>query len=465
MSGPGEAGVAPPVLWAGRSGRAVAWVSSRSWSRELVLLIAIVLVGVALRGAWVAYAHPDPRDGRFDDTRFYDNFAVRIANWDGYIMPDERAEFQWAPGYAGGYPTAVWPPGYPAMLAVPYKLFGQEPAFGRALNVVAAAASITLVYLIGRRLFGYQAGLLAAGVFAVFPGPIYFSSVLLTESVFTALLLSLLWVLLVLKDRARAPSPWAALGVGLLLGAMALVRSEGVLLVLVALVFWRWLVPGWRDMALQAGLLLLGMALVVAPWTARNYVTMGGFVLTSSGGAHTFWAGHHDGIYQDEGLADIQAALDREREYEGAPYPERELRFEQDLLEEAIRYAVTHPGTEIKNLGLKAYHLFSDDSSGLDWIQIRPTIPTEDATFFSRLADSFYYLVLGCAVLAIVLDSRWRSGRGALLLLTVGVWVGTHLLFLPNPRYHVPLAPIMSLAAAGGAVLVYQRLLAGRPRP
>jgi 4-amino-4-deoxy-L-arabinose transferase-like glycosyltransferase len=458
MSAPVEAGTSVPALVSNETARAAPWPPARWWSWEMALVAGVILLGVALRVSWISYAHPDPRDGRFDDTRFYDNFAMRIANWEGYIMPDEPAELQWAPGYAGGYPTAVWPPGYPAILAVPYKLFGHDPAYGRVLNVVAAGVSIALVYAIGRRLFSPQVGLIAAALLAVFPGQIYFASLIVTESVFTALLLALVWVLVVITDGPRPPPLRAAVGVGLLLGAMALVRSEGVMLVLVAVVFWRLLVPSWRAMAPHIGLLLLGTALVVAPWTVRNYVTMGGFVPISSGGSHTFWAGHHANIYADNFLGDIAAALAREREYEELPYPERELRFERDLLDEALRYAFTHPGTELKNLRLKAYYLFRDDSSALDWIQTRPTIPKGDVRIFSALANGFYYLVLLLAVLGVALDRRWRDRRHVLLFLVMGVWVATHLLFLPNPRYHAPLAPIISLAAACGAVALYERL-------
>ncbi|MEX1255204.1 MAG: glycosyltransferase family 39 protein [Dehalococcoidia bacterium] len=458
MTAPGEAGASIGAFANGETARAAPWAPARWWSREMAMVAAIVLLGVALRVLWISYAQPDPSDGRFDDSRFYDNFASRIANWEGYIMPDEPAELQWAPGYAGGYPTAVWPPGYPALLAVPYKLFGHDPAYGRFINVAAAGVSIALVYAIGQRLFSRQVGLIAAALLAVFPGQIFFASLIVTESVFTTLLLALVWVLVVLNDGPRPPPVLAAAGVGLLLGAMALVRSEGVMLVLVALAFWRLLVPSWRAMAPHAGLLLLGTALVVAPWTVRNYVTMDGFVLTSSGGSHTFWAGHHADIYADGGLADIRAALEREREYEELPYPERELRFEQDLLEEALRYAVSHPGIELRNLGLKAYYLFRDDASALDWVQIKPVIPKDDVTVLAGVANGVYYVVLLLAVLGLALDRRWRDRRHVLLLLTMAVWVATHLLFLPNPRYHAPLIPIISLAAACGAVAMYERL-------
>jgi 4-amino-4-deoxy-L-arabinose transferase-like glycosyltransferase len=458
MSRPAEGGASTPAIAGAGTAGVTSWSPARWWSAEIALIAGIVLLGVALRVVWIAYAHPDPGDGRFDDSRFYDNFASRIANWEGYIMPDERAELQWAPGYSGGYPTAVWPPGYPALVAVPYRLFGHDPAFARAINVIAAGVSIVLVYAIGRRLFSPQVGLVAAALLAVFPGQIYFASLMVTETVFTALLLALIWVLVLVTDGPRPPPLVAAVGVGVLLGAMALVRSEGVMLVLVALVFWRLLVPGWRAWSPYAGLLLVGAAVVILPWTVRNYVTMGGFVLTSSGGAHTFWAGHHDGIYEEQGLADIRAALEREREYEDLPYPERELEFENDLLDEALRYAVNHPITELANLRLKAFYLFRDDASGLDWIQVRPTIPEDDQQIFAWIANGFYYGVLLYALLGLVLDRRWRDRRHVLLLLVFCVWVATHLLFLPNPRYHAPLTPILALTAATGMVAVYQRL-------
>lgn len=425
---------------------------------EWVLLSVIVLLGVGLRIGWVMYAHPDPLDGRFDDTRFYHHLAVRIVDWDGYRLPETAATLEWAPGYSDGHATALWPPGYPAILAVPYKLFGKDPDWGRGLNVAAAAASIALIYLIGRQVFNRRAGMTAALLLAVLPGHIYFTGLLLTEIVFTMLFLAILWLLIRLKDRGRPPPLWAALLAGTAIGATALVRSEAILLVLVALVFWRSLVPSWRVLMPQASLVLVGTMLVMMPWTVRNYVTMDAFVPTSSGGGHTFFFGHRATAHDITDFDNIVAFVSRATEYEHLPYPEREIKFEQDVLREGFEYAATHPLTELSRLRLKALNLFRNDSAGLQWIQTLPTIPQEDVSILSKAADSMYFAVLAGAALATPLWWSFRDPLKLLLVLAGASWIGTHLLFAPDPRYHVPLLPLFCLAAAVGAVALYERL-------
>ena len=88
----------------------------------------------------VAYVHPDPRDGRYDDSVWYDTTARHLAAGDGYVFdptvwktadgtriyPDEN-ELS---------PTALWPPGYPLTLAVVYKVTGDSVNAARLLNIL-----------------------------------------------------------------------------------------------------------------------------------------------------------------------------------------------------------------------------------------------------------------------------------------------------------------------------------------
>ena len=50
---------------------------------------------------------------------------------------------------------------------------------------------------------------------------------------------------------------------------------------------------GWRRHALAAVAFVAGCAVVVAPWTVRNYRVYGRFVLVASEGGVTFWTGNH----------------------------------------------------------------------------------------------------------------------------------------------------------------------------
>jgi hypothetical protein len=77
-----------------------------------------------------------------------------------------------------------------------------------------------------------------------------------------------------------------------LLGALALVRPEylGISLVL-AVVVLAWNREDWRGGAVNAAVLLAGVALVVAPWTVRNAIALDRFVPISTGGGQVLFSG------------------------------------------------------------------------------------------------------------------------------------------------------------------------------
>ena len=120
-------------------------------------LLAIFALAFVVRIVAVAYVHPNPRDGRYDDSVWYDTTARHLAAGDGYVF--DPTVWKTADG-ARIYPnedqlspTALWPPGYPATLAVVYRLTGNSVNAARLLNIVLGASTAALVFLIARRLF------------------------------------------------------------------------------------------------------------------------------------------------------------------------------------------------------------------------------------------------------------------------------------------------------------------------
>ena len=87
----------------------------------------------------VAYVHPDPRDGRYDDSVWYDTSARHLAAGDGYVFdPNAWKTADGTPIYPDEYalsPTALWPPGYPITLAAIYKLTGDSLNAARLFNI------------------------------------------------------------------------------------------------------------------------------------------------------------------------------------------------------------------------------------------------------------------------------------------------------------------------------------------
>jgi 4-amino-4-deoxy-L-arabinose transferase-like glycosyltransferase len=422
------------------------------WSRWLLF---IFLLAFALRLAWIAFVNPDPGDGRMDDSVFYDSAAQALAAGKGYI-------------HFTGHPTAQWPPGYPLLLAAIYKVFGHSVTLAKLLNAFAGAAACLLIYAIGAKVFSRKVGFLAAGILAVFPSQIYYSTLILTEGLSPALFAVLLLLLLTWTIERQNPSPLRLFFLGVFLGAAALMRAEIAVLLLAVLLVWKLMIPSWRTFARRAALLVAGMVLVIMPWTIRNAISMHAFIPISSGVGHTFLAGHQKDPYNPHHYF---PEVKYQREYADIPFPEQEIKVEQASLRAGLRFMVSNPGYESALLFEKFYHLYMSDSDALKWINIGPVMPSGERRViiphsatekWTLLANGYYYAVMASAVLGVLLWFSVRDKKRLLLVLFVVGWTLIHLAFIPDGRYHTPLIPIFCLWAAATLVFLWERVT-GRP--
>ncbi len=442
---------------------------------EAGFLLFVFLLALGLRLAWIAYAHYDPNDGRFGDDLFYDFMARGLAAGKGYLS-------------AYNAQSALWPPGYSLILAGLYKAIGHSIIAADVLNALAAAVTTLLVYFLGARVFSKKVGGIAAVMLAVFPGQIYYSALILNESLFAffstlILLLTVVWI-----SRGRRIWPPALLLLGILFGWAALMRSEAVVLLVAALIVWALAAPSWRAFVGQGALVLAGAAIAIAPWMARNAIAMDGFVPISSGGGHTFLAGHLEDPY---GTPFVFPASDLWIKYSYLPYPQRELKMERESWRLGWDFAKSHRSYEVQLVGEKFYQLYKDDSEALLWIEgawpspgnlpwlqgswvaERPppdpvvTIPRAAERNWARLADRYYFAVLAAALIGVPLWFSVKDKKRLLLVLAVVLWTALHLAFIPNSRYHVALIPVFCLWAATTLVFAFdlvKRRLTKRPK-
>ena len=215
--------------------------------RQAALLVGAIVLAVA-----VLAVSPYPV-GVFVDDGYYVILAKALATGHGlrYLQ-------------LPGEPYAThFPPGYPAFLAVLWKVapdFPRNVAVFKFANAGLLALAAFLGYLLGVRRLGLSPRIAAP---AVLLGTASIPALLLAGMVLSeTLCLALLVATLLLAERALdARSLRSAVAVGLLCGALALVRTLGAVVLPVAvLLLWRRC--GWRHgvAALVAGLLLL------APW-------------------------------------------------------------------------------------------------------------------------------------------------------------------------------------------------------
>jgi len=458
-----------------RTGRQALALPSRLWSDvHLRWVLAFFLLALVLRVGWVAAANPDPMDGRFDDTLFYDASAKALAEGKGYINFLDT-------------PTARWPIGYSGLVASLYVVFGENLLAPKALNVFLGAATVLLVYALGARLFDRRVGLVAAALLALFPGQIFFSTLVMTEVFFAALLtlvvlLVVVWTLPPKADppgRARTgprlgaavlppsaeddkqPAAYKLLLLGLLLGYGAITRGEGSVVVLVVLLIW-WLArSGWRPFLRRSGFLLAGVVLVMAPWTIRNFRVFHSPVFVSTAVGSALWQGNRAEAYT---AGDTGFDSKFYEEYADVPYPRKEVEMNSAAMREAVEFIVHNPRKETGLLFTKLYYLYREDAIGLFWIEGsggQPSIPDSLEAKLDTVANAYYFVVLGWAVLTVPFWFSFRDRSRFLLPLMILVLTATHLIFAPNPRYHFAFIPILCILAAQGVVVLWRRLSLG----
>ena len=127
----------------------------------LIGLACIVAAGIVVRVLYTVLVAPWP-PGLPDDQVYFNLMPGLLADGHGFAQPllATRGEFR---------PTAAHPPLYPLVLAVPAELGVSGQVAQRLTGTLFGAGTIVVIALIARRLAGQTAGLVAAGLAALYP--------------------------------------------------------------------------------------------------------------------------------------------------------------------------------------------------------------------------------------------------------------------------------------------------------
>ena len=208
------------------------------------------------------------------DAVLYRGTAQQLVDGEGFAYP--------APGGGPVQPSAEHTPLFPVVLAgLDVVGLGSVRAQGVALAVLSGAG-VALVALLGRRVGGAAAGLLAAGLAAVHPMWSQSAGLVLSESLYLVMVPLVLLAALRLREE---PGTGRAVALGAAVAGAGLTRPEGFALLAVvaapAILLGSWRsAEAWRRLALVAVVTLLALA----PWVIRNRVELDAWVLSSNGG-------------------------------------------------------------------------------------------------------------------------------------------------------------------------------------
>jgi len=403
--------------------------------------IILFVLALAARIAWVLYSHRMPVG--LHDPVAYDSLALGIVDGRGYVHP-------WL-----NVPTAYFPPGYPAALAIVYAVFGRSVLWGGMLNALLGAGTVVITYELARRLLDVRVARVAGLLLAFFPNQVFYTGTLLSEVLFTFLLMTGLLILMA--------EPWPREGISLrrlalaalFLGAATMVRSIVLIVPVVLLFYWLWIFPNRARVLAQVGVIILVFAAIIVPWTIRNAVTMHAFVLISTNGGDDFCLGNNeaaDGRFVFSGPC-----------YEGydSNIPKRELEIEgyREGFRRGMEFIINHPADELGLIFEKAYFLVYTDDDGLfanESYGSNRFIEKEMRDYLSTAANAYYFVTIGWAGLGLLSWLRRRDPRRTFCLIIVACLLVAPLAFFGDPRFHFPVIPLLCIVAANGVVAAWQ---------
>jgi hypothetical protein len=389
----------------------------------------VVVLGLVLRVGWIALFPTQAGS----DGAVYLGLAERVAQGGAY---------EWAGT------KAYWPAGYPLFL-VPWVAIFDDPRTAYLVsNLVLFVVGAFGVAALARLLGGERAGNFAALLFAIWPNLVFLAGTPEKEVLVLALLpWATFWMLAALNRSGRGLSVFQA---GLLLGACTLVQPSLQFLPFVAAIL---LVGSARQIRIgfaQALMVVLGAALVVAPWTYRNYLVFDTPVLVATNGGSNLYRANNSlatGGYTPRGEVDLDGLDELAQDKEG-----RHL---------AVAWIKANPGRFVDLLVEKQIRFMGDDAVGVySTFKVGGGVASD--TLYAALkasANTWWMLIWLLVGLFAWLRRGEKLSANPLWLTPTWIWLylfAIHSVFESAGKYHVPVLWVLCVLTGV--------LMAGRPR-
>jgi 4-amino-4-deoxy-L-arabinose transferase-like glycosyltransferase len=414
---------------------------------RLALRVALVL-GLLVRLG--VFWHTSALGPEIDDEKHYVQLANNILDGNG---------FAWGPGR----PTSIRPPLYPALVASVFAIAGRGSFQAvRLLQIALSLVTVALLVELGRRVFSISVGRYAAAIFFLYPSLIFFNFTILTETLFTMLLVLFLLLSVMLIDTPRVLT---AVLCGATLGLAALTRSVlwPVPLIFCPLVALLLRAPMRIRLALPAAV-FAGYALIVAPWAIRNTKLQSVVTIVDTMGGLNLRMGNYEYTPDDRMWDAVGLSGEKNWSYPLAQeFPGQVLTEGQKdkwAQRKAIEYMRANPGTTAHRSLIKFadfWGLEREYAAGVQQGLYHP--PRWIGTLVSSLIVIAYLGVILTGAAGLWLAAP-QARRHVLLLVPIVAITAVHTVVYGHSRYHLPLMPVFALYAAAflttGNIRVWQ---------
>jgi 4-amino-4-deoxy-L-arabinose transferase-like glycosyltransferase len=249
-------------------------MSKNQWL--IIVIFMFIAIVFRFQAAW-------RHDGLLEkDSLVYDQCALSV-------LKGEGIRSQW------GELSAYRPPLYIYFLAVHYKIFGHHLMPVRIVQALLSTLTVATMGCMSYRIFGARSCLFTVIISSIYP-PFYnfwFSCAFIgTETLYAFLLIISVYTLVLCFMRK---SSFLALLAGVFWGLAILCRPEPLLLI--PFLPFAMILIGFQLRAVLKfySLLIVMVALVIMPWTVRNYLLFQSLIPVVSSGGMALYASNHPG--------------------------------------------------------------------------------------------------------------------------------------------------------------------------
>ncbi len=343
--------------------------------------------------------------------------------------------------YAGWKePTVFIMPGYPLVLAAIFSVVGSTSWLAaRLFQIVVSLVAMWLVFRLACELGGRRAGILAAALAAVYPPNLTAPCFLMTETIFTCLLLAGLYSLT--RAGVTGRTGWFIL-TGAFLGLSAYFRPTGGLLPVVGGLYLLCRGYSWKRALYNTAIMAAVLIFSLTPWIIRNYKIYHEIIPFTVSGGNPFLRG----TYIDGRISEKLPWVEGDRVLSDRA----QMEYGKKRLAEGFR------------TNFRAY---------LRWYTVGKFTDFwgdpyyyKELTYLSRNpVRQLHRFLLWTGAAGLVLGLWQRKPPALLFLLVSGYFTLLHLVYLTGPRYSYPVVQlVLVLAAYLVGEMIKTRKLPGR---
>lgn len=347
----------------------------------------------------------------------------------------------------GGRPYVANPPVYALLVAGAYEVGGRGWLSVAILQVVFELASAVLLFVLGERLVGRRAALVAVVVYALYPYLAGQAALIMDTTVFTTLLLAFL---VAVVSYAQVDKRRFAIAAGIAAGAAFQVRPTVAMVCVLLPLLLAILGASRRRVAIGSTLALVAGLLTIAPWTIRNAVEFHAFVPAAAKGGINYWKGNspYAASYISSGKS-----VDLLPERPGAPRPPQGLDpVEEDSwwLHQAFDWNRSHPRAWIHVSWIKLVAFWTPE--------LNPRTAGDSRLKRAVYAVSYGPVAILASIGAIVLWRRGARRELVFLCAILAAFTAAHVLSVGYSRLRAPVDPLLMIMAGTTVVALTSRI-------